>query len=332
MNREELNFLKQNGYYKFPNILQIEITRSCPFKCKQCYKPDSQNLHMDYIKLCELLDLINGKCGAISLNGGEPLMYPFILSILAKVSNMNVNVYLYSSGFGINKEICSIIKNSNNIHFYISLNGSSKTINNLSRDGFEYSVNAMRMLSDNNIEYGINWVARHDNVNDFKSLLQLASRNNATYVSVVESRLTGQKEETSFLSKEDLLLSQIINGNAGSTPIIMVDACFSKLTPLLSMKNKAIPICCTAGISRCTINYDFSFQPCTHLNYCEHFESLEEYWSASLILNKLRLHKFRNGGLCAKCRYSTLCEPCRATDLDIYNDLEKIWTNEYSLN
>ncbi len=324
MNRQDLDFLKQNGYYKFPNILQIEITKSCPLKCKQCYKPDNQNLHMEYSKLCKILDLINGKCGAISLNGGEPLIYPSILTLLEKVASMEFNVYLYSSGFGLNKDICYIIKNSNNIHFYISLNGSSNAINSLSRDGFEYSINAMKLLSNNHIRYGVNWVARHDNVKDFNKFLKLVNRYNATYVSVVESRLTGKGYESSFLSKEDLiLLSQIINNNANNTPLIMVDACFSKLTPLLSMKNKAIPIRCTAGLSRCAINYDFSFQPCTHLNYHEHFESIEEYWSESPILNKVRLHRFKNGGLCSKCRYSTWCEPCRATDLNIYDDVNK---------
>ncbi len=324
MDRQELDFFKKNGYYKFPNILQIEITRSCPLKCKQCYKIDNQNLHMEYNNLCRLLDLVDGKCGAISLNGGEPLIYPYILSLLAKVSSMKFNVYLYTSGYGISEDICHIIKSSNNIHFYISLNGSNRNVNNLSRDGFEYSINGMKLLSDNHVRYGINWVARHDNVKDFNNLLQLANCYNAAYVSVVENRLTGEKDENSFLLKEDLLLlSQVINSNVGKTPLIMIDACFSKLTPLLSMKNKAIPIRCTAGISRCTINYDFSFQPCTHLSYCEYFESIEEYWHNSSILNKLRLHKFKNGGLCANCKYSTLCEPCRATNIDIYKDIDR---------
>ena len=38
MNRTAMNFLKENGFHMFPQMLQFEITLKCPFNCSQCYK------------------------------------------------------------------------------------------------------------------------------------------------------------------------------------------------------------------------------------------------------------------------------------------------------
>ena len=39
IDRNEINFLKKEGYYSFPQIIQFEITKACPVSCNQCYKP-----------------------------------------------------------------------------------------------------------------------------------------------------------------------------------------------------------------------------------------------------------------------------------------------------
>ena len=106
MNREELNFLKQNGYYPFPKILQLEITRRCPFHCAQCYKRKLENIDMEYSYLMELLDLIEHKGSRrFVLNGGEPLLYPDIVPLLKRIIVMDAAVNIFSSGYGITDEI-----------------------------------------------------------------------------------------------------------------------------------------------------------------------------------------------------------------------------------
>ena len=323
IDRNEINFLKKEGYYSFPQIIQIEITKACPFSCKQCYKPRLESEYMNYAKLCAFLNYISGKCPEISLNGGEPLVYPHIYDLLYKIKEMNFNTYLYSSGYGVNDELCSIIDNNKNLHFYISLNGSTAEINNRSRDGYSYAIRAIETMTERNIDFNLIWVARHDNIDDFENIIRLAFYYNIPYISIISNRLTGVGIIDSPLTKNDLSkLASIIKNKELKKPYIMVDNCFSDLILELGYFIKGLPMRCVAGVSRCTVNYDFSFQPCTHLCYQEKYKIIDEYWNSSKILNEIRFHNYKNGGLCNKCSNNKKCYPCRATNIELYKNLE----------
>lgn len=60
------------------------------------------------------------------------------------------------------------------LRILISLNGSKKEIHELSRDNFELTYNAAQQLGIRDVKYGINWVARHDNVRDLENLIWIA--------------------------------------------------------------------------------------------------------------------------------------------------------------
>lgn len=323
MNREEMRFLRGNGYYPFPQIVQIEITKACPFSCQQCYKPKLENQHMNYEKLISFLKQIHGKCPEISLNGGEPLIYPHVFDLLQTIKTMGFNTYLYSSGYGVDKDFCSLLDNNRNLHFYISLNGSTAAINGLSRQGYEYAIDAIEKMTDQDVDFSIIWVARHDNVKDFANVVDLAFYYNIPYISVISNRLTGSGVIDSPLTKEDLnYLATIIKEKVQRKPYILVDNCFSDLIVELGDFMRGLPMKCVAGINRCTVNCDFSFQPCTHLGYPEKFKNIEDYWHNSVVLKKIRDHNFKDGGLCHICVNNKRCDPCRALRLNTYDDID----------
>ena len=323
MNRDDLSFLKQFGYAKFPRILQIEITKDCPFSCPQCYKPSSDSCHMDFDRLKNLLSAIENKCKGISFNGGEPMVYPYIYDLLNFIQGKNFDVYVYSSGYGVDKNFCSTIKRNSRLNYYISLNGSTKEINDLSRQGYSVAIQAMETMTESGVDYGIVWVARHDNVNDFPNIIDLARYYNISHIAVISNRLTGEGIIDSPLDGDDLTkLASIIKGKEACEPYIWVDNCFSDLIVALGNHMKGLPMRCLAGINRCTVNYDFSFQPCTHLHYAEKFESLEDYWNDSETLRTLRTHQYSDGGLCRLCLNKKRCFPCRAANKDLYEHIE----------
>ncbi len=323
MNRDEIRFLRTNGYYPYPKIIQIEITKACPFACKQCYKPQNGNIHMNYERLKNFLEEINGKCHEISLNGGEPLIYPHIYELLNLIRELKFNTYIYSSGYGINKDFCALIGENRNLHFYISLNGSTKEINNLSREGYETAIEAIEKMTEECVDFSIVWVARHDNVKDFSNVIDLAFYYNIPYISIISNRLTGRGYIDSPLSKEDLeILASMIRQKEIRKPYILIDNCFSDLIVELQDYMKGLPMRCVAGISRCTVNVDFTFQPCTHLNYSENFDNIDNYWHNSEILKKIRIHNYKEGGLCSECAHNKRCFPCRAVHREIYNNFD----------
>ena len=125
------------------------------------------------------------------------------------------------------------------------------------------------------------------------------------------------------LTKEDLsYLAGIIKTKSLKKPYILVDNCFPDLIVELGDFIKGLPMKCVAGINRCTVNWDFSFQPCTHLKYPEKFNNVEDYWENSTILKKIRTHNFNQGGLCRLCINNKKCNPCRAAHINLYNDLD----------
>lgn len=305
-NREILEFYKKNRYMRFPSLIQLEITQKCPFNCPQCYKPSLKNEHMDINKLKEIIQFCYERgTRQFVLNGGEPLLYPWLSDLFNLFDSYgDVLVSLYSSGFGVNEKIRKIIS-KDYVSFFISLNGSTLDINKLSRQGYTEAISAIDYLVENGCSIGINWVARHDNIKDFKNLIDLCILKGIVRLNVTSNKQIGttRKIDSAITKKELIYLAQIINSYSGSSLTITVEWCFSQLRALLSKQQGSI--ICFAGKYSANVNIDGSFSPCTHLNYPEIFESIEDYWNNSNVLKKLR-----NLKPCSLCKYH--CNFCQA--------------------
>lgn len=323
MNRKIANFVKENGYFIFPKMIQLEITRRCPFNCTQCYKKNLHNQDMDYNYIKDVLEkaLKNGTI-LITLNGGEPLLYPCINDLLRYVGEIKISANIFSSGFNITEEIIQLLKIYININFYISLNGSTQEVNCLSREGYDTALAAMKLLSENGVSYGMNWVARHDNISDFPNLLRLCRSYNVSILSITSNKLTGLNEIQSPMVKEDILkLSQYINNRSELLPHIYIESCFSVLSTLIKANKNSFSAHCYAGITNCTINCDGTFQPCTHLHYPEKFENIQDYWNDSQVLKSLRDTPPNKLAPCNNCVHNNICSLCRAMCIETHNDL-----------
>jgi pyrroloquinoline quinone biosynthesis protein E len=322
MSRSEINFLKQNHYYHFPKTLQIEITRRCLFNCSQCYKKKLENIDMDFDYVLGLMDTIEQKnVSLFVLNGGEPLLYPWIAPLLKRINKMEASVNIFSSGCGLTEKIVDLIKISKNINFYISLNGSTKEINGLSREGYEAAMEAIALLTSRNAPFGINWVARHDNTADFVNMVSLCRDSQAAYLSVIGNKLTGRNQVESPLTKEDVeKIAAVIDSNKEPGLRILIESCFSMLSTFVNAPVSGFGAHCSAGLSNCNINCDLSFQPCTHLKVVEKFNSIEDYWYTSSVLKTLRDNPAYSLEPCRQCRHRRICSLCRAVFTETCTD------------
>lgn len=322
MNRNSINFIKNNGFFPFPKMIQFEITLRCPFNCSQCYKKMLTKKDIDYSYLTSMIDqAVDNNVSLITLNGGEPLLYPQILELLDYIGKREICTNIFSSGFNLTDDIISILRKYENINFYISLNGSTEEINSMSREGFDISMSAIKKLSNSEVKYGINWVARHDNVKDFINVLELCDKYRAAFISVTSNKITGSGEIQSPLDKNDiLLLAEYINRRSSFDTSIFIESCFSMLSTRVNGDKNSFAAHCYAGISNCTINCDGTFQPCTHLKYPEKYESIQTYWRESPILKSLRDNPPYKLAPCRDCEYNKVCSLCRAMHLPAYND------------
>lgn len=324
MNREELNFIKNKGYSFFPTMLQLEITRRCPFNCPQCYKKSLDHQDMDYKLLTGIISMITqNDVKLVTLNGGEPLLYPYFNDVIDQLRSLNVSVNVFSSGYGLTEKTIQLLKKSDNIHFYISLNGSTKEVNDLSREGYETSIEAINLLVNSKVEFGINWVARHDNIFDFPNMLLFCKDNNISFLSIISNKQTGQGDLKASLDKSDIQnLAFEINNRKDFQPALLIESCFSILSTLITGTKSGFMAHCYAGIRSCNINCDASFQPCTHLKFAENFDSIKEYWHNSTILKSLRNNPPYALKPCNHCIHNKICSFCRAMSKEAYANLE----------
>jgi MoaA/NifB/PqqE/SkfB family radical SAM enzyme len=178
-------------------------------------------------------------------------------------------------------------------------------------------VEALALLKMENVPFGINWVARHDNTADFANMLLLCRDSKAAYLSVIGNKLTGRGEMESPLTKEDLEgIAVVINGNKEPEPRILIESCFSMLATYVDTPKSGYGAHCSAGISNCNINCDLSFQPCTHLKVVEQFGSVEDYWHSSAVLKTLRDNPAPGLAPCRQCRHRNICSLCRAVSTE----------------
>lgn len=318
-----LHFKKFN-YMPFPQVIQIELTKYCPLHCPYCYKDNDGTMEIPFHFLKEFLPQI-AKHGVrrIMLNGGEPLLYSEIERTLDLLHYCGLKANCFTSGIGLNDQLIRSIMNSH-IDLSISLNGSTEKVNCQSRDGFTQSINSLKMLrkfkSENTISYGISWIARHDNVYDFRNMVSMAKEYNADWIIIGCNKLNHSGTTDSIATYEDLKdLSEIVkNLETHDNPRILIEECFSQLILLSDyFPRHKLMSGCMAGRGVCYVNVHGKYAPCTHLNYYEQFESIEEYWRSSQILRKIRTVSPTSD--CVDCGYSEICNPCKALSLYIHD-------------
>lgn len=314
----DYQFFREKGYFKFPPILQIEITQKCPLSCPQCYKNlDEKEMPFDFLK-DSIINASRNGTKHIVLNGGEPFVYSKIFDVLEIVDRLDVQVTLFTSGYGIHLEEVQALKVYQNLHIGVSFNGSCEAIHSLSRDGFDISYSAAKLFAEQNLHYFINWVARHDNVMDFEDLILFAQKNKADFINIVGNKLDGTGKIFQSLTRADYeYLKKVIINNRS---ICSIQNCYNTLQVFCYGANKSHIIGCAAGITFCCINVDGSFMPCTHLYYPEKYSDLNQYWEKSKVLYMLRHRK--TTGRCSTCINSPYCNFCKAMSEQSYRNFD----------
>lgn len=327
MEKREIKHYIDNGYFETPKELQIEITNRCSLSCPQCYKADTVQKDMDIALFSRIIDEAESLgIKTLVLNGGEPFEHEKIISVLELLEKYNFQVLCISSGMGLSSKIIEKISEIDlDFQLSISLNGSSKEIHSLSRDGYEISLKAIDELNKMGINFGINWVCRNDNIRDFPNLVRLAVSHNAKWINIAANKLTGRGDIISPLEADDyiFLVEFLRNQEIVKKKFIRVQYCFALLNDLRGFGvNKHISGCPAGTLSLC-IDVNGSFLPCTHLMFPEKFDSILEYWNQSDKVKALRYLK-NNKKNCNGCLKPEPCHYCRMmftnTGKNIFDD------------
>jgi hopanoid biosynthesis associated radical SAM protein HpnH len=139
------------GTKRFPMVLMLEPLHACNLTCTGCGRiREYESTIKQKLSIAECLEAVD-ECGApvVSICGGEPMIYPGIGELTAKILERKKSVYLCTNGMFIRKKIAEF-KPSNRFFFNVHLDGmrSSHDIA-VERDGvFDAAIDGIKAAKE----------------------------------------------------------------------------------------------------------------------------------------------------------------------------------------
>lgn len=303
----------------FPKIINVELTTYCPYRCPQCYKSNTivKKNEIDFALYKKIIDdAMQMGAKKVLLSGGEPITHSKLFEIIEYTNKQGLATFLSTSGYGINDSIIQQLKESGLVSLYVSLNGSTESINALSRDGFCDAIRALRLSAKYGLETRINWVARKDNYKDFAGLITMAEELHVKQIDILKYKSTNPLVYWKHcLAKPEIQeVIRIVNNYEGNVRIA-IESCYYELKNTGGVISGSRLLCgCSAGKYSIAVDSYGRYSPCTHAEekyFEEHnkYKSLSDYWQNSRILKRIQENSIDNG--CATCEYRKTCHPCK---------------------
>lgn len=315
-------------FFDKPWQMNLELTNACPLKCPQCYIHTEEPFEMSLkTALSRLQDGALAGVKQVNLSGGETLCYPHLETIIHECKELNMNCAIAISGINATKEKLSALINAGVNHIFISLNGSTKEINEHSRDGFEHAIKALETLTELDFKNRhINFVMNRFNAKNLPGMALLCERYAIPHLAILCLKPDSKNDLRFFPDKDDMVIAaDFINKYKGSVKITP-EPCFSQLKALLfsygkERENTGPVKGCTAGRTTVCVSADGRLSPCRHLDIKEDFEHISDYWKNSEFLNELRHIEDHRTPPCHGCYFEEQCLPCQAIGLKLRNCL-----------
>ena len=297
-----------------PESIHIDLTTKCNLYCPQCYKNRGENCELPREVLFDILRQARKmRVFQIAFGGGEPLLYPYLLEAVRLISAAQMACSITTNGAILYEETLKELREAGLHHMQVSLNGSSAEIHAKSREAFDEAVRALRFLHASGLSFGINWVARKDNVHDFGNVVRLAKELGTENLNILRYKpsCTEEYRAVALSANETAGLAAKIRQVRGLH--IKIDSAYSSLLCLIyGDKINSAFSGCGAGRRFFAVGADGSLKGCSHTRHSEFNNSLRDFWQHSALLDRFRQAEERVGGQCGDCRYTGACRGCRA--------------------
>ena len=314
---------KSVRYLKRPLQMNLELTGECPLHCPQCYvEADSSRCMPLETALHHIREAAAFGVRDVNLSGGETLCYPDLEELIRECSSCGLVSAVALSGALADEAVLRGLIDAGVSQIYISLNGSTREINQRTRDGYEAAVRALGLLRSLREKYslpvqtGINWVMHRTNAEDFPSMIRLAEDYRVDQLVVMGLKPDASGHLDGFPSREQLKeVARQIRLYTGPLEI-GVESCFSPLRALMGESlfsgnvNRGIMRGCGAGRDSYSVDASGAYTPCRHIMLPEKYSSLDAYWNDSYVLQKLRSAEDNRCPPCKGCRLQAYCLPC----------------------
>ncbi|WP_407357160.1 radical SAM protein [Methanolobus sp. WCC5] len=274
--------------------LTLEITRKCPMSCKLCSSNGGEPYDPEFTfeELKEIVDQAKELGVAeISLSGGEPFTCPFLSDLCRYISDLDIDVFIFTSGNYFNEygTVSSITLNKFNElkecgakKIVFSLHGSNSDIHDkMTRKlgSFNNLLQSIENAQKVNLEVEVHVVPVKDNLNDVSLIANLLEKIGVKSLHLLrfvpQGRGEQYKDELELTDSELSHFKETLFNIMKTSPIdITLGAHFSSL----QLTNKH----CTAGIAKAAIRPDGYVFPCVGMKNINHIGNINNIRDNSL--------------------------------------------------
>jgi radical SAM protein with 4Fe4S-binding SPASM domain len=325
------------GCIGFPIHPVWEVTNACNLRCKQCHacsgKPAPGELDTEEGK--RLLDSIAsiGEFRMLALGGGEPLVRPDIIELVAYARHLGLEISIATNGTLLTCELAREFKKLGVANIAVGLNANDREIHEQITGvpgSFALSKNAVYATLQAGMNLQINTTVMVENRQAIPGLLDFASEVNAQIVLLYQLVPEGRGQEDMELSKREYReLTEMVADKQKANSSIIEPTCSPQYwaylisqkmdhkgrRPKIEMKlAETLFKGCVAGSGLCYVKPDGEVWPCPFVpvsagNVRNH--PLEYLWYYSDLFLSLRDRDRLTGEKCPSCLFKKMCGGCR---------------------
>ncbi len=242
----------------------IQVTDACPYLCPQCYVTRGHtDIPLSYAE--RVIDgFLRNRAGLVQLTGGEPLLYSGLFELIPFCSRRGIFTTVATSGKGFRREHLSLFR-ENGVMVHASLNGSTKEIHQITRNGYEDTVKLIHLLKSEGIGCSVNWVASQSNADDLPRLREQCAAWGVNRIHILRKMPNYRGELTDIPTPTQL--ENIQRWVDETQDFLCPEGCFYELcrTKECDAGNTTFYVSCDGTISPCSALRRFQYSSITEL-------------------------------------------------------------------
>ena len=305
-------------------IVSWNTTNACNMYCDHCYR-DAGCKAEEELSTAEAKTLLEQIARAgfkiMIFSGGEPLMRPDIVELVAYAASLGLRPVFGTNGTLITLEMAQKLKAAGAMGMGISLDSMDREKHNAFRKfpgAWEGAVQGIRNCRAAGLPFQIHTTVMEWNNHELEDLTDFAVAEGAVahhfFFLVPTGRAKTIEAESLRAEAYEDTLTRIMKKQQ-EVEIELKPTCapqFLRIAAQMGLKTR-FRRGCLAGTAYCIISPRGKVQPCAYLNMelgDVRQTPFDEIWKNSEVLNKLRTLEYSGG--CGSCEYKRACGGCRA--------------------
>ena len=312
-------------------IVSWNTTNACNMYCDHCYREAGckaeEELSTSEAKTM-LEQIARAGFKIMIFSGGEPLLRPDILELVAYATKLGLRPVFGTNGTLITLDMAHKLKAAGAMGMGISLDSMDAKKHNEFRkfpNAWEGAVQGMKNCREAGLPFQIHTTVMDWNSHELEAMTDFAVELGAVahhfFFLVPTGRAKTIEAESLRAEQYEAVLTRIMKKQQ-EVDIELKPTCapqFMRIAAQMGVKTR-FRRGCLAGTAYCIISPRGKVQPCAYLNMelgDVRETRFDELWKNSEVLNTLRTLEYKGG--CGSCEFKRVCGGCRARAA-CYND------------